>query len=275
MPGERKNPEQYQPQRGEGVDKVAIRRTGRQYYLDPDLQRRYDGVDKVARTERVAPVPRGDLKAAFVRPRAPRPRHLDQIDRLDLPPMEPVVVGGVPADPRLTVDPDAFAGEAGLMDSEGYVRMRVLVQGDSLTVLDSHLVDGPLREGASFPGGFAYDVTVGEELLHAGPVPDLGVRRSFIDPDGPTDERFHHLTEATTNVFTVRVPAELVTPDRLRRIEVRLYRLKDEAVATRATREPVSRRFEQEVRVVAARTGLPRSVLPAEIRRRGGVTGQG
>ncbi|HWD77643.1 MAG TPA: hypothetical protein VG497_02145, partial [Kribbella sp.] len=41
---------------------------------------------------------------------------------------------------------------------EQYVRLRIRVRGDRLTVVDSHLVDGPLAQSAAFHGADAYEV---------------------------------------------------------------------------------------------------------------------
>lgn len=258
-------------------EKVAAERGGRPRPLDVDLRPGYpDAPAKVDRGEAIAPSRQGDLKEAFIRPRAARPVTL--VQELHLDPMLPRSVRGEAVDPRLDVDLREFTRHAGTVNadsSEGYVRIRVRIDGDSLAVLDSHLVEGPLREGASFPGGYAYDVTVGDRLLHAGPAPDLGVRRSFVEPKAPPGERIHHLTQVPTTILTVRVPAAALTREVLSEVQVRLYRLKGAVVSQRATREPLTERFAQEVREVASRRGLPTSVLPEELRKQGRLTGQG
>lgn len=253
----RKDPKGFRPVPDEGRPgkSAAAGSARRAEPLEPEAVPRYAGRAKVAPDAAFSATGRGRRKAGFERPRigrTPAPQR-----PLDLAPMQP---------PR--VDRRAGARQAESMtEGEAYVRMRILVDGDSLRVLDSRLVDGPLREGDTFPGRYAYDVTAGGELIHAGPAPDLGERRSFVAPDAEGEERLHHITQAGTTIFTVRVPAEALTPARLPEIEVRLYRLKDEASGNSA-REALSSRFPQSVRVLASRTGLPRSVLPAEIRRR-------
>src|SRR5215831_17659600 len=67
--------------------------------------------------------------------------------------------------------------------AQQYVRLRVLVRGDRLTVLDSHLVDGPLTAPTTLHGAGVYEVTVGDRLVHAAAVPYLGLeQRSFPNP---------------------------------------------------------------------------------------------
>lgn len=255
------------------ADKVAPRERGRQWYLDPDDQPRYRGAAKERSKTAIPLVAKGSAKAEFDKPRMPRA--VTDIPELSLEAQVPRVVKGVTqipalADPRL--DRGEPVGDDGAM---GYVRMRVRLDNGELSILDSHLVEGPLREGAAFVGGYAYDVTLGDELLHAGPTPDLGERRSFIAPNPAAGEDMHHITEVSEAIFTVRVPAEKLTRSSLGDVRVRLFRLKDEAAEGRLVPEPLDRRFPDAVRVVAETRGLPTKVLPREILRRGGVTGQG
>jgi hypothetical protein len=116
---------------------------------------------------------------------------------------------------------------------EQYIRLRIRVHNGGLTVIDSHLVDGPLGQATGFPGSNAYEVTLGDRLLHAGALPDLGVQRSFSNPEGPPEQRGHYITERNVYEFTARVPAAEVTRDTIGQIAVRLHRVKQEARADR------------------------------------------
>jgi len=155
---------------------------------------------------------------------------------------------------------------------EQYVRMRIRVRHGQLSVIDSHLVNGPLGQARGFPGSNAYEVTLGDRLLHAGALPDLGVQRSFVNPSGPPAQRGHHLTERSVYEFYARVPAHELTRDTIRQIAVRLHRVKEEARADRLGMAPLARQFEREVRSIAELVGLPDSVLPEAIEKRGGRT---
>lgn len=155
---------------------------------------------------------------------------------------------------------------------EQYVRLRIRVHNDRLTVIDSHLVDGPLRQPIVFSGTNAYEVTAGDRLLHAEPLPDLGVQRSFVNPTGPPEQQGHYFTERPIYEFMARVPAHEVSRETIRNITVRLYRLKDEARTDRLGSAPLARQFERQIRQVAELTGLPASVVPEAIEKRGGHT---
>ena len=155
---------------------------------------------------------------------------------------------------------------------EQYLRLRIRVHNDKLLVIDSHLVDGPLGQTQGFSAANAYEVTVGDRLLHAGALPDLGVQRSFVNPKGPPEQRGHHFTERPIYEFMARVPAHEVTLETIGKIAVRLYRVKDEARTDRLGSVPLAQQFEREVRQIAELVGLPASVVPEAVEERGGRT---
>jgi hypothetical protein len=155
---------------------------------------------------------------------------------------------------------------------EQYIRLRIRVHNGELTVIDSHLVAGPLGQVTGFPGGNAYEVTLGDRLLHAGALPDVGVQRSFANPNGPPQQRGHYVTERSVYEFTARAPAAEVTPETIAQITVRLYRVKEEARADRLSTTSLGRQFERELRPIAELVGLPDSVLPEAIEKRGART---
>jgi hypothetical protein len=162
-------------------------------------------------------------------------------------------------------------GKSGPGD-EQYIRLRVRVRGDRLSVIDSHLVDGPLGQTQGFSGPNVYEVTVDDRLLHAGALPDLGVQRSFVNPVGPPEQQGHHFTDRSTYEFMARVPAHEVTPETIGKIAVRLHRAKDEARTDRLGSAPLAHQFPREIRQVAELVGLPASVLPEAIEERGDRT---
>lgn len=155
---------------------------------------------------------------------------------------------------------------------EQYIRMRVRVRGDRLSVVDSHLVDGPLGQTQVFSAANVYEVTVDDRLLHAGSLPDLDVQRSFVNPVAGPEQQGHHFSNRSTYEFMARVPAHEVTPETIGRIAVRLHRAKDEARTDRLGSAPLTHQFAREIRQMAELVGLPASVLPEAIEERGGRT---
>ena len=157
---------------------------------------------------------------------------------------------------------------------EGYVRLRMRLRGDVLQVVDSHFVEGPLAQHSTFHGSHVYEVSLGDRLLHAGSLPDLGVQRSFVAPEGEASGRGHHVVERDVVEFMARVPAAEVTPQTLAGIRVTLHRVKEPVHVQRLGTEPLGEQLERQVRSVAQVVGLPQSALPEAITARGGRTPQ-
>jgi hypothetical protein len=168
------------------------------------------------------------------------------------------------------------SGDGSGQPTEQYVRLRVQVRGDRLTVLDSHLVDGPLTAPTTLHGAGVYEVTVGDRLVHAAAVPDLGLeQRSFPNLEGPPEQRGHHFTERPTSEFSVRIPAEELTAETIGSVQVRLHRLVEPASGVQVGAQSLGAQLRDRVEPVAELTGLPESALPEAIESRGGRTGQG
>lgn len=168
------------------------------------------------------------------------------------------------------------SGDGPGLPAEQYVRLRVQVRGDRLTVLDSHLVDGPLTAPATLHGAGVYEVTVGDRLLHAAAVPDLGLeQRSFPNPEGPPDQHGHHIAERAVSEFSARIPAGELTTETIAAVQLRLYRLAEPGSGVRVGAQSLGAQLPGQVQPIAELAGLPESVLPEAIEARGGRTGRG
>jgi len=155
--------------------------------------------------------------------------------------------------------------------SEGsgrYVRFRMRVEDGKMSIVDSHLVDSELMMPPTLYGEYAYEVTDGATLLHADSIPDLGVVRSFADPNGTREQLRHHTYRESTYEFDVRVPADQLVGAALSKIAVVLYRVKEQA-PTRAltTRVPLGTQFERELREVTRVSRIPPAALPSSLRK--------
>jgi hypothetical protein len=193
------------------------------------------------------------VKAPFD-PASSRPREDSGGDRPDQEPVAPRQVG---------------------RPGEQYVRLRIRVEGDRLSVVDSHLVDGPLSQTTTFQGTNAYEVSYEDRLLHAGTIPDLGVQRSFANPAGPPEQRGHFLTSRDVYEFSARVPAQEVTPETIDRIRVRLHRVEEATSAAQLEAAPLAAQFQGRIQPTAELIGLPESALPERIAARGDRTATG
>ena len=137
-----------------------------------------------------------------------------------------------------------------------------------MSIVDSHFVDSDLAMPSTIHGEHAYEVSLGDRLLHVDTIPDLGVVRGFSDPHGALEQRRHHIYRQTSYDFDVRVPAAELTQRALPKIEIALYRAKDLAPTRRLSQAaPLGAQFERELREITRLSGIPRSALPNSLRR--------
>ncbi len=160
--------------------------------------------------------------------------------------------------------PDARRPSAEVRD--GYVRMRIRVEDGQMSVVESTFVPGPFRAARSLVGDTFYQVTDGERMLQAEPIPDLGVVRGFANPDGPPEQRRHHIYRPSSYEFDVRIPADELTGRRLPTVSVALYRAPSSVAVPDLTDEPLDRRLPEQGLVELGRIdGLAVEDLPVEI----------
>jgi hypothetical protein len=152
---------------------------------------------------------------------------------------------------------------------EQYLRLRVLVEDGKLSIVDTHLVDGPLAQTNAFQGGFAYEVTDGRRLLHAGSIPDLGTVRGFAHPNGTVEQQRHHTYELSTYEFDARVPVAPLRSAELSNVMVALYRVKQparpDALHGTLSAEPLGIQRDMHLREIGRVVGLPHSLLPTDL----------
>jgi hypothetical protein len=163
---------------------------------------------------------------------------------------------------------DQQAARRGGKAAERYLRLHVRIDDGQAAIVGSHVVEGPLAQTPTFEGGYAYEVTTGERLLHAGSIPDFGVFRSFAHPNGTLEQRRHHSYELPVHEFHARVPMSELDRSTLPKVAVVLYRVKEHpapraALGQAMSAAPLAVQKERELREVARVEGLPSWVLGA------------
>lgn len=152
---------------------------------------------------------------------------------------------------------------------EQYLRLSVRVDDGQLSIVDTHVVDGPLAQTSALQGPFAYEVTDGRQLLHAGSIPDLGTVRGFAHPNGTLEQRRHHTYELSTYEFEARVPVALLRSAQLSNVTIALYRVKQparpDAPHAVLSTESLAVQREMHLREIGRVVGLPASLLPTEL----------
>jgi hypothetical protein len=151
---------------------------------------------------------------------------------------------------------------------EGYVRFRLHVENGETSIVDSHLVESTLLQPSAIHGNFVYEVTEAGRRLHVDSIPDLGVVRSFANPNGPLEERAHHTYELSTYEFDVRVPAKELANAALPDVVIALYRVKELRPPMVLGGMPLNVQFQRELREVVWLEGIPAKAVPEELQKR-------
>lgn len=149
---------------------------------------------------------------------------------------------------------------------EQYLRLTIRVDDGALSIVDSHLVAGPLAQTETLQGGHAYEVTANGRVLHVGSIPDLGTFRSFAHPNGTLEQRRHHSYQLSTYEFEARVALSDLRGIDPAGLVIALYRVKQPDGAGAPTfaldLQSFSRKREQQLREIGRVIGIPRSALP-------------
>jgi hypothetical protein len=115
-------------------------------------------------------------------------------------------------------------------------------------------------------GNLAYEVTVGSKRrIAAGSIADVGVNRSFPNPQAVPGQEGHFFVELPSYEFNVRIPRESLSPSTLPRAEIAIYRVKTPVSESIGVDKPLRSQFASELREVARLKGIPVKKLPRSI----------
>jgi hypothetical protein len=149
---------------------------------------------------------------------------------------------------------------------DGYVRLNVRVAGGNVSIVGAKAVAGPLVEKAKLHGDLAWEATLGDKRVGMGSAPDVGIRRSFPNPNGPPEQRGHFISEAPSYEIAVRVPASQVTLAQLPKLQLKLFKIKEDLPIKEIQPGPLGPQFERELREVATIKGIKLDTLETPIR---------
>jgi hypothetical protein len=173
---------------------------------------------------------------------------------------------------RQPITQEAYPEQTGLRATtaagEGYVRLRIHVdeEGES-SVVASHFVKSTLVQPSMLQGNYAYEITEGANRLHLDSIPDVGVFRSFVNPDGPLEEHKHHMYELKSYDYDVRVPVENLVAAKLNNVVIKLYRVKEARAVMPAGCLPLDVQYQRELREVTRIEGIPAKILPDAVQK--------
>lgn len=139
---------------------------------------------------------------------------------------------------------------------QGYIRLRVRVEGGELSIAGAKFVEGPLAETQVLHPGLACEIMLGSHRVAASWIPDAGVWRSFPDPLGRPGLQGHHVTEVPSYEIAMRVPAKDLSMSALSKARMTLYRWHGTGHAELRAGRSLKRELKGRVETVAVLTGI-------------------
>lgn len=137
---------------------------------------------------------------------------------------------------------------------EGYIRLRLQVDDDELSVTDARVIEGPLITSEKPFGEFVYEVTRNQRLLSTDSILDAGVKRSYPSPEHPS--MGHINTPLSSLEFNVRVPRQELSESTLPETDITVYRVKESVPDTMSDEQPIDAQFTRELREVSRLEGI-------------------
>jgi hypothetical protein len=110
---------------------------------------------------------------------------------------------------------------------DGYVRIEIHFDKGQLSVVGVKRVPGPLAVPSAVIRGYVYEVTLDDQQVGLGSLPDVGVQRAFANRDVEGPQGKHHFAKLPTFNFFVRIPAGYVVRANMPRLQVMLQNVED------------------------------------------------
>lgn len=139
---------------------------------------------------------------------------------------------------------------------EGYVRLRLRVQGDKISVVGARTVEGPLLTPEKIHSGLIYETSYDRKRIGFGWIADAAESRSFPPKDPAPGQEGHHVTELSSFEFNARITKEEFAKANLSDVEISVYRVKEEPPNESFSSDKLGEQFSRELREVAYLKGI-------------------
>ena len=145
------------------------------------------------------------------------------------------------------------------------VRLRLRITNGVASVISAHVVPGVLPAPERLDFGLAYEISVGSRRVAVGTVPDVGMRRSYPDPQGRAGMGGHHLQELESIEVNLRLPQREFSQTNLSKLHVQMFRMKSQPPAVPITAAPLVEQFGDHLRPAAELRGVDLKLLSPRI----------
>jgi hypothetical protein len=148
----------------------------------------------------------------------------------------------------------------------GSVRLRLRITNGRVSVIGVHAVPGVMPQPQRLDFGLAYEIKNGNRRVAVGTVPDVGMRRSYPDPEGRAGMQGHHLQALESIEVNLRLPQREFSAAALPRLNVQLFRMKSQPPAAHIAAMPLAQQYADQLRPVAELRGIDIQALSPSLR---------
>ncbi|MEP7102148.1 MAG: hypothetical protein ABI781_16690 [Burkholderiales bacterium] len=145
------------------------------------------------------------------------------------------------------------------------VRLRLRIVNGVASVISAHVVPGVMPAPERLDYGLAYEVSIASRRVAVGTVPDVGMRRSYPDPQGRPGMGGHHLQELESIEVNLRLPQREFSAANLSKLHVQLFRMKSQPPAVPITAAPLAEQFRDQLRPAAELRGIDLKLLSPRV----------
>ena len=155
-------------------------------------------------------------------------------------------------------------------EGEAYLRLHLRVEDGQMSLVEARKVDGPLLIENDIDSNLVYEADLPSKRIALGSIIDVGVNRSYPNPEGVPGQQGHFFIELPSFEFDARIPAKELSSRDLPKVEIAVYRVKG-PVKKSVGEKSLALEFGNELREVARLKGISLKALPqksqAEIRK--------
>ena len=155
-------------------------------------------------------------------------------------------------------------------EDEAYLRLHLRVEDGQMSLVEARKVDGPLLIENDIDSNLVYEAALPSKRIALGSIMDVGVNRSYPNPEGVPGQEGHFFIELPSFEFDARIPVKELSPRDLPKVEIAVYRVKG-PVKKSVGQKSLALEFGNELREVARLKGISLKSLPqksqAEIRK--------
>jgi hypothetical protein len=146
-------------------------------------------------------------------------------------------------------------GDSSGQKGKAYLRLHLRVEDKKMSLIEAQKVDGPLIIEDRIDSNLVYEAVVSSKRIALGNITDVGVNRSFPNPNGVPGQEGHFFVELPSYEFDARLRAEDLSPSLLPEVEITVYNVREQ-ITNIIGKESLAQELRNEVHELARLKGI-------------------